>query len=110
MAGNTNSSTMRKRNTPFVYQKRGIFYLQKRIPKNLVSHYGRTFVRKSLRTKNRLEASKLASQLVRGLEREWNELLFNVSAKSSVYDLLHEKPRALPMLSEAQKTYCEMKE
>ena len=61
---------MGRRNAPFVYRKRGVYYLQKRIPKELVGHYGRTFIRKSLRTKNRLEASKLASQLVRGLTAE----------------------------------------
>ena len=104
MAGSTNGSTMGRKNAPFVYRKRGVYYLQKRIPKELVGHYGRTFVRKSLHTKDRLEASKLASQLVRGLEREWNELLFTVSATGSVYDLLHDKPIALPTLSEARKT------
>ena len=100
---------MSKSRAPYLVRKRGIFYLQKRIPQQLTGHYGRTFVRKSLRTKDRLEASKLASQLVRGLEREWNELLFNVFATGSVYDLLHDKPTALPTLSEARKTYCEMK-
>ena len=70
MAGSTNGSRMGRNNAPFVYRKRGVYYLQKRIPKELVGHYGRTFVRKSLRTKDRLEASKLASQLVRGLAAE----------------------------------------
>ena len=94
---------------PYLVRKRGIIYLQKRIPQQLTGHYGRTFVRKSLRKKDRLEASKLASQLVRGLEREWNELLFKVFATGSVYDLLHDKPTALPTLSEARKMYCKMK-
>ena len=100
---------MSKFRAPYLVRKRGIFYLQKRIPQQLTGHYGRTFVRKSLRTKDRLDASKLASQLVRGLEREWNELLFTVSATGRVYDLLHNKPITLPTLSEAQETYCEMK-
>ena len=100
---------MSKFRAPYLVRKRGIFYLQKRIPQQLTGHYGRNFVRKSLRTKDRLDASKLASQLVRGLEREWNELLFTVSATGSVYDLLHNKPITLPTLSEAQETYCEMK-
>jgi len=100
---------MSKFRAPYLVRKRGIFYLQKRIPQQLTGHYGRTFVRKSLRTKDRLEASKLALQLVRGLEREWNELLFTVSATGSVYDLLHDKPIALPTLSVARETYCEMK-
>ena len=51
----------------------------------------------------------MASQLVRVLEGEWNELLFTVSTTGSVYDLLHNKPIALPTLSEARETYCEMK-
>ena len=57
---------MSKFRAPYLVRKRGIFYLQKRIPQQLTGHYGRTFVRKLLRTKDRLEASKLASQLVRG--------------------------------------------
>ena len=81
---------MSKFRAPYLVRKRGIFYLQKRIPQQLTGHYGRNFVRKSLRTKDRLEASKLAPQLVRGLEREWNELLFTVSATGSVYDLLRQ--------------------
>ena len=61
---------MSKFRAPYLVRKRGIFYLQKRSPKQLKGHYGRNFVRKSLRTKDRLEASKLASQLVRGLAAE----------------------------------------
>ena len=61
---------MSKFRAPYLVRKRVIFYLQKRIPQQLTGHYGRNFVRKSLRTKDRLEASKLASQLVRGLAAE----------------------------------------
>ena len=100
---------MSKFRAPYLVRKRGIFYLQKRISQQLTGHYGRTFVHKSLRTKDSLEASKLVSQLVRGLEREWNELLFTVSATGSVCDLFHDKPVPLPTLSEARETYCKMK-
>ena len=61
---------MSKFRAPYLVRKRDIFYLQKRIPQQLTGHYGRTFVRKSLRTTARLEASKLASQLVRCLAAE----------------------------------------
>ena len=61
---------MSKFREPYLVRKRGIFYLQKRIPQQLTGHYGRTFVRNSLRTTDRLEASKLASQLVRCLAAE----------------------------------------
>ena len=92
---------MSKFRAPYLVRKRGGFYLQKRIPQQLTGHYGRNFIRKSLRTIDRLEASKLASQMIRGLEREWNESLFTVSTTCSVYDLLHDRPIALPTLSEA---------
>ena len=39
---------MSKFRAPYPVRKRGIFYLQKRIPQQLTGHYGRTFVRKSL--------------------------------------------------------------
>ena len=55
LAGSTNGSTMGK-STPFLYQKRGIFYLQKRVPKKLIPMVGRAFVRVSLRTKDRATA------------------------------------------------------
>ena len=61
---------MSKFRAPYLVRKRGIFYLQKRIPQQLTGLYGRTFVRKSLRTKDGLEISKLASQLVLGLAAE----------------------------------------
>ena len=48
---------MSKFRAPYLVRKRGIFYLQKCIPQQLTGHYGRTFVRKSLRTKDRLELS-----------------------------------------------------
>ena len=57
---------MSKSRAPYLVRKRSIFYLQKRITQQLTGHSGRNFVRKSLRTKDRLEASKLASQLFRG--------------------------------------------
>jgi len=51
----------------YLVRKRGIFYLQKRIPQQLTGYWRRAFVSKSLRAKDTLEASKLvASQLVCG--------------------------------------------
>ena len=54
---------MSKFRAPYLVRKRGIFYLQKRIPKQLTGHFGRTFVRKSLRTKDRLAALRLATSI-----------------------------------------------
>ena len=100
---------MTKFRAPYLMQKRGIYYLQKRIPKQLTGHYGCSFIRKSLRTKDRSEAVRLASNLVAGLEREWNEILFSVPNHSSVFDFLTKQPVTEPVLSEARLFYCEMK-
>ena len=67
MAGLNLVLQMSKVRAPYLVKKRGIFYLQKPIPRQLTGHYGRTFVRKSLRTKDRREASEPASQPGRGL-------------------------------------------
>ncbi len=100
---------MSKFRAPYLMQKRGIYYLQKRIPKQLTGHYGCSFIRKSLRTKDRSEAVRLASNLVAGLEREWNEMLFSVPNHSSVFDFLTKQTVLEPVLSEARLFYCEMK-
>jgi integrase len=51
----------------------------------------------------------LASNLVAGLEREWNEMLFSVPNQLSVFDFLTKQPVSEPVLSEARLFYCEMK-
>ncbi|XDZ71138.1 DUF6538 domain-containing protein [Alphaproteobacteria bacterium LSUCC0744] len=44
---------MTKVSAPYLYRKRGIYYLQKRIPTDLVQHYGTHSIQKSLRTRDR---------------------------------------------------------
>ena len=44
---------MSKISAPYLMRKRGIFYLQKRVPKQLIGKYGRQLIRKSLRTTDR---------------------------------------------------------
>ena len=99
---------MSKFRAPYLIQKRGIYYLQKRIPKQLTGHYGFSFIRKSLRTTDRSEAVRLASNLFARLEREWNEMLFSVPNHSSVFDFLTKQPVPEPVLSEARLFYCEI--
>ena len=60
----------------YLIRKRGTFYLQKRVPKALVGHYGKEFIRKSLRTRDRVTAMRISSQLVTALEEEWSDKLF----------------------------------
>ena len=88
IGGSTNGSTMANRRVPYLYTKRGVFYLQKRVPADLQHRYGRLFIRKSLRTKDLKQANRLASSLVDGLERKWLDLRFGISEETPASDLL----------------------
>jgi len=79
---------MSKHKAPYLYTKRGVFYLQKRIPIELTNRYGRQFIRKSLRTKDLKQAIRIASTLVDGLEREWLNIRFGLSSETPTTDLL----------------------
>ena len=100
---------MTKVTAPYLIRKRGIFYLQKRIPKPLVGHYGNEFIRKSLRTRDRFTAIRISSQLVSALNKEWSEKLFSIPDEITATDFLFETKRTLPLLSEALSDYCTMK-
>ncbi len=86
-----------------------MYYLQKRIPKDLVNYYGKEFIRKSLKTKDRYSAIRISSLLVTALEREWLDTRFNLSESNSVHDVLTSREPVIPILSEALQTYCQMK-
>ena len=94
---------------PYLIRKRGVFYLQKRIPKDLVNYYGKEFIRKSLKTKDRNSAIRISSHLITALEREWLDKRFNLSESNSVHDVLTSREPVVPILSEALQTYCQMK-
>ena len=100
---------MANRRVPYLYTKRGVFYLQKRVPADLQHRYGRPFIRKSLRTKDPKQANRLASSLVDGLEREWLDLRFGISEETPASDLLLlQREQEIP-LSVACADYCRMK-
>ena len=100
---------MSKHKAPYLYTKRGVFYLQKRIPIELTNRYGRQFIRKSLRTKDLKHAVRIASNLVDGLEREWLNIRFGLSSETPTTDLLLLQQDKEPVLSEACSEYCKMK-
>ena len=109
IGGSTNGSTMANRRVPYLYTKRGVFYLQKRVPADLQHRYGRPFIRKSLRTKDPKQANRLASSLVDGLEREWLDLRFGISEETPASDLLLLQREQEILLSDACADYCRMK-
>ena len=87
---------------PYLIRKRGTFYLQKRVPKALVEHYGKELIRKSLRTRDRFTAIRISSQLVTALEKEWSD-----NMPATVF--LSEPKHTVPVLSVALADYCTMK-
>ncbi len=94
---------------PYLIRKRGMFYLQKRVPKALVGHYGKEFIRKSLRTRDRLQAIRISSQLVTALEKEWSDKLFAIPDDVPATMFLSEPKHSVPVLSAALTDYCTMK-
>ena len=94
---------------PYLIRKRGMFYLQKRVPTALVRHYGKEFIRKSLRTRDRVTAIRISSQLVSALEKEWSEKLFTMSDEVTATEFLFEAKHTEPVLSAALSDYCSMK-
>jgi integrase len=94
---------------PYLVRKRGIYYVRKRIPKPLISRYGRAFVQKSLGTSDRASAVRISSNIVVALEKEWQEILFELPKQGSVVEFLTSKATDEPCLSEACTFYCSMK-
>ena len=108
LAGSTNGSTMGK-STPFLYQKRGIFYLQKRVPKKLIPMVGRAFVRVSLRTKDRATAIQTAGSILSALDKEWHAALFTIPDDIHVAGFLSARQTNEPTLSDAAAAYIQSK-
>ena len=100
---------MSKISAPYLMRKRGIFYLQKRVPKQLIGRYGKQLIRKSLRTTDRKEAVRAASSLVAAMEKEWNEQILTVPDNDAVFSLFQKQTVSVPLLSEAGRFYVEMK-
>ena len=96
-------------NAPYLIKRNGIFHLHKRVPKQLVRHFGKQFIRKSLRTKDRKEAVRAASSLVAAMEKEWNEQILTAPDCGSVFSLFEKQTVSIPLLSEAGRFYVDMR-
>ena len=97
---------MTKVSAPYLYRKRGIYYLQKHIPKLLIPKYGRSILQQSLRTTNRADAVRLSSSIVASLKREWQALLFDIPDTAvSAFDHLTSGRQHEPLLTEAMQLY-----
>ena len=106
--GSSSSSTTGK-SAPFLYQKRGVFYPHKRVPKKLVPRVGRAFVRVSLRTKDRATAIQTAGSILSALEKEWHAALFAIPDDIHVTGFLSAQQTTEPILSDASAAYIQSK-
>ena len=55
----------------FLFTKRGVYYFERRVPAELLTHYSSPKIVKSLKTKNLSRANKLARQLADKLDDHW---------------------------------------
>ena len=94
---------------PYLFQKRGIYYLQKRVPQKLVPKLGRVIIRKSLRTTCRATAIKTTCPILKASDREWHEALFTISDGVGMMDFLTKPCMSEPTLREVTAAYVEMK-
>ena len=66
-------------------------------------------MQKSLGTSDRATAVRISSNIVAALEKEWQEILFELPKQGSVVEFLTSKATDEPCLSEACTFYCSMK-
>ena len=94
---------------PYLFQKRGIYYLQKRVPQQLIPKLGRVIIRKSLRTTCRAAAITTAGPILEALERQWHEAMLTIPDGVGVMDFLTKPRISEPTLREATAAYLDMK-
>lgn len=97
------------KSAPYLFKKRDVYYLQKRIPKKLIPMLGRIIIRKSLRAKDRTTAIKTAGPILKLLDRGWHEAMFTIPDGVGVMDFLTKPNFFEPTLLEATNAYVEMK-
>ncbi len=97
------------KSAPYLFQKRGVYYLQKRIPQQLVAKLGRIIIHKSLRSRCRTTAITTAGLILKTLDREWHEAMFTIPDGIGVMDFLTKPSIPEPTSREATATYLEMK-
>ncbi|MEQ8249407.1 MAG: tyrosine-type recombinase/integrase [Alphaproteobacteria bacterium] len=99
----------------FLFQKRGVFYFSRRVPRDLRSHYTNRRIVLSLRTRSQRAAQTRSASLAAKLEEDWLTLrwktsddtlrrfLRNNTAAPAVFD------STAPLLTEAKELYVRVK-
>jgi integrase len=99
---------------PYVYQKRGVYYFSRRVPKDLEGYYNCRKLALSLRTKSLKAAKAKSASLASQLEEEWLTLRWRRS-DSPLRRFLHDQAfeartqSMAPLMSEAKDIYLKTK-
>lgn len=108
----------------YTYRKDGVFYFQRRIPKDLLEHYSSPKIAFSLRTKSQPVALSRAAKAAERLDEHWyhlraargdlpgHHLLRQAPVHTGVASVAHGAsvaPDGTPRLSEAVSVYLRMK-
>lgn len=98
----------------FMFQKRGVFYFSRRVPTDLRSHYNRSRIVISLRTKSHRAAITKATSLAARLDDDWLTLRwrlrddplqrFQISSTNEASTM-----STSPLMSEAKEVYVHAK-
>jgi hypothetical protein len=99
--------------TKYLFQKRGVFYFERRIPWDLQYLYNKKKIVSSLRTKKRRSAITLSIQLSSKLETYWSsfrlERLEEKFCSQSVAEKQNIKQFDQTLLSESAEEYLRLK-
>jgi integrase len=92
----------------YIYQKRGFFYLSKRIPKQVQHCHGKQRIVFALNTRSRAKAVKYAQVICQRLDERWLPMRLDAMGLGNV--LANDvKPLPSPLLSEATHQYLQLR-
>jgi hypothetical protein len=100
--------------TPYLYQKRGVYYFSRRVPEDLLCHYKQSKIVFSLRTKSIKAARVKAASLAAQLNEDWLTIRWR-SKDTPLRKFLRDQATearfesTAPMMSEAGKIYLRTK-
>ena len=97
----------------YLFQKRGVYYFSKQIPKDVRQHYSQNRIVQSLKTKSVKDAFYQSQNLLHKLNQHWfylrvkdeNTVLFTYQFTRQT----HQKSPQNPKLSDALQTYFKLK-
>ena len=97
----------------YLFQKRGVYYFSKQIPKDVRQHYSQNRIVQSLKTKSVKDAFYQSQNLLHRLNQHWfylrvkdeNILLFPYQLTQQIF----QKGAQIPKLSDALQTYFKLK-